>query len=436
MSNRRRRRRFYPEFYTEDELKNIELGEQDNQEELELLDEIEESEELNELEGQIAETNEAGENNETEETMDTVKNEEIKINDDDKINDQNYNGFSENKNKNEIENLFDRTKKPETPMIRENLGEIKTETEKVGDTGELSIEIPQDMYIRDIPVYRNMDIDDTDNIDNTPELPELSLEENEEIHKIFDTVYNKTTEPEVLKLPEESIELEQPGEDLSLSIPVFEEYSNINPDLPPAENIIEPVAEPVIEKKPENLLVPEAPLPEVISNPGIIPFDRDKAIEYARRWVLDRNPDYYDFDDIGGDCTNYISQILLAGGCKMDTSSALYGWYYHNANDKSPSWTGVEQLYDYLIREKDYGIIAHEIDINEVEAGDIAQLSFNGKSFQHTPFIVSLKHNSDDSVSYDHIKICAHSFDSENRSIDTYQWKNIRFIRIVGFKEN
>ena len=173
----------------------------------------------------------------------------------------------------------------------------------------------------------------------------------------------------------------------------------------------------------------------VIANPDLIPFDREKAVEYARRWALDRNPDYFDFDALGGDCTNYISQILLAGGCLMDKSSVIYGWYYNTANDKSPSWTGVEQLYDYLLREKDYGISAVEVDLNSVEAGDIAQLSFNGKTYQHTPFITSVKRDPDGTIGYDGIKICAHSFDSENRPLDTYQWKNIRFIRIFGFKQ-
>ena len=227
----------------------------------------------------------------------------------------------------------------------------------------------------------------------------------EEIYEVYDEDYIQSILGRIKK-PEEPVKVNEP-----------------EPEIEP-ENKIEPEIEPEIKSEPENAAAP-----------GIIPFDREKAIEYARRWALDRNPNYYDFDDIGGDCTNYISQILLAGGCKMDKSSVIYGRYYNNANDKSPSWTGVEQLRDYLVREKDYGIIAHEIDLNEVKAGDIAQISFNGKTFQHTPFIISVKRNSDDTVSYDHIKICAHSFDSENRALDTYQWKKIRFIRIVGFKE-
>ena len=191
--------------------------------------------------------------------------------------------------------------------------------------------------------------------------------------------------------------------------------------------------EPKLEPEPE----PKAELkvePEIEINPEMLAFDKASAIEYANRWALDRNPNYYNFEEFGGDCTNYISQILLAGGCKMDKNSVANGWYYNTPNDKSPSWTGVEYLYDYLVKEKDCGIIAVEIEPGIIEAGDIVQLSFNGKTFQHTPFIVSVKRDSDDSVSFDRVKICAHSFDSQNRPLDTYQWKKIRFIRILGYK--
>ena len=33
-------------------------------------------------------------------------------------------------------------------------------------------------------------------------------------------------------------------------------------------------------------------------------YDRAHAVAYARRWALSRNPLFYDFTGIGGDCTN------------------------------------------------------------------------------------------------------------------------------------
>lgn len=45
------------------------------------------------------------------------------------------------------------------------------------------------------------------------------------------------------------------------------------------------------------------------------PYNRSAAVAYADRYAKQRNPDYADFQN---NCTNYISQVLVAGGKKMD----------------------------------------------------------------------------------------------------------------------
>ena len=45
------------------------------------------------------------------------------------------------------------------------------------------------------------------------------------------------------------------------------------------------------------------------------PYDAEAAISYSYKYVEERNPEYANFDS---NCTNYISQILIAGGKKMD----------------------------------------------------------------------------------------------------------------------
>ena len=47
-------------------------------------------------------------------------------------------------------------------------------------------------------------------------------------------------------------------------------------------------------------------------------YDRAKAVAYAHQWAYSRNPAYYDFSAIGGDCTNFVSQCLRAGGAPMN----------------------------------------------------------------------------------------------------------------------
>ena len=56
------------------------------------------------------------------------------------------------------------------------------------------------------------------------------------------------------------------------------------------------------------------------------PYDRQKAVEYARRWALERNPIFEDYTGIGGDCTNFVSQAIFAGTCVQNYTRDL-GWY-------------------------------------------------------------------------------------------------------------
>lgn len=82
----------------------------------------------------------------------------------------------------------------------------------------------------------------------------------------------------------------------------------------------------------------------------ILPYDRGAAVRYAHRWAYDRNPAYYDFSELGGDCTNFASQCLYAGSGVMD-HTPTFGWYYISGNQKSPSWSGVPYFYNFLTRK-------------------------------------------------------------------------------------
>ena len=44
----------------------------------------------------------------------------------------------------------------------------------------------------------------------------------------------------------------------------------------------------------------------------LLPYDRAAAVRYAHLWAYGRNPRYYDYESIGGDCTNFASQCIYA----------------------------------------------------------------------------------------------------------------------------
>ena len=45
----------------------------------------------------------------------------------------------------------------------------------------------------------------------------------------------------------------------------------------------------------------------------IIPYDREAAVRYAHRWAYGRNPNYYDYEELGGDCTNLPPSASMPG---------------------------------------------------------------------------------------------------------------------------
>ena len=89
-------------------------------------------------------------------------------------------------------------------------------------------------------------------------------------------------------------------------------------------------------------------------------YDRERAVLYARRWARARNPLFYNFTGIGGDCTNFVSQSILAGSCVMNFTPD-FGWYYVSSNDRAPAWTDVDFLFDFLINNKGNGPFGREI---------------------------------------------------------------------------
>ena len=162
----------------------------------------------------------------------------------------------------------------------------------------------------------------------------------------------------------------------------------------------------------------------------LLPYNRAAAVAYAHRWAYGRNPAFYDYEKLGGDCTNFASQCIYAGGGMMNFTPT-FGWYYIDANNKAPAWTGVEYLYRFLLRkETSRGPVAREVGIDGIRPGDILQLSFAGETFQHSPVVVSVG----EQPSPENVLLAAHSYDADNRPLRTYEYQKIRFLHITGIR--
>lgn len=82
-------------------------------------------------------------------------------------------------------------------------------------------------------------------------------------------------------------------------------------------------------------------------------YDPKKAAAYADKYVnpnikgsIDSsyyNPAYNNFNGVGGDCTNFASQCLYAGGLPMTDE-----WYYKSASNYSSTWTFSRYHFQYM----------------------------------------------------------------------------------------
>lgn len=160
----------------------------------------------------------------------------------------------------------------------------------------------------------------------------------------------------------------------------------------------------------------------------IFNYDRNAAFAYAKEWAFKRNPKFYDFSKIGGDCTNFASQCIYAGAGVMNYTPT-FGWYYISVNDRTPSWTGVEYLYNFLVNNDGAGPFAKEVTLEELEVGDIVQLGRSTGDFYHSPVVVRIANGQ--------IYVAAHSYDAFNKPLSSYRFEQARGIHILGVrKEN
>lgn len=161
------------------------------------------------------------------------------------------------------------------------------------------------------------------------------------------------------------------------------------------------------------------------------PYYRDQAVQYANYWAFRRNPNYYSFDQIGGDCTNFVSQALFYANGVMNFTPT-YGWYYIALDDRSPSWTGVTYLYNFLTTNKGPGPFGHEIPLSQVEPGDVIQMAIKDPAeFGHTVIVTKLLSDYPDP---DNILVAAHDQNSNCRPVSTYPYHMIRAIHIDGVR--
>lgn len=72
-------------------------------------------------------------------------------------------------------------------------------------------------------------------------------------------------------------------------------------------------------------------------------YNPSAAVDYSNKYALNYNSSYSNYNSIGGDCANFVSQCLYAGGLNMTD-----GWYWKSYDDRSASWSYCPSQVEYL----------------------------------------------------------------------------------------
>ena len=170
-------------------------------------------------------------------------------------------------------------------------------------------------------------------------------------------------------------------------------------------------------------------------------YGREEAVNYANKYADARNSEYYDFSRDGGNCANYASQSIHAGGIPMDYKGDAIWKYYSAAPDytnnpvgRTASWTAVNYFYRYARDNSGFGLCS-DIDVNIFygEGGDVLQVGYNPDNpYTHTTIVV-------DRVVKDG-KVLDLLLDSNTVGLYKYPalgytYQNKRLIKILGYND-
>lgn len=162
---------------------------------------------------------------------------------------------------------------------------------------------------------------------------------------------------------------------------------------------------------------------------------RNSAVNYALTYGLNPNPNYRYFkliDDNGGDCSNFISQCLLAGGATMEFNTSRPWWYRHGITISKDTWSlcwaTAHSLYYYLRvnaeKNSPYtkGIEAKSAE--NLEPGDLIFLQDEKERIFHSCIVTSLFMGE--------ILVTQHTYDAVNipyqRSYPVFKYHYVKIV--------
>ena len=158
------------------------------------------------------------------------------------------------------------------------------------------------------------------------------------------------------------------------------------------------------------------------------PYDREKAIAYMMKWIATRNPDWFAYDDYGGNCMNFASQVLYAGGIHQTGQ-----WYWRGAWNCSNSWVNVGSFTDYAKSASSQQLYCStNANYYTGDVGDLVLIGIQDPESHAT--IISDVIRDEQGRTVDYLLSC-NTTNLKNFPASAYHYTNQRLIRIYGWND-
>ncbi|MDQ3004732.1 MAG: amidase domain-containing protein, partial [Chloroflexota bacterium] len=182
------------------------------------------------------------------------------------------------------------------------------------------------------------------------------------------------------------------------------------------------------------------------------PYNGDAAAAYAMQYADNHNSDRYpDYDGLGGDCTNFISQAIYENGnasmfipspLPAPTTDGQDGWYFLGSLQRASAWNDVGAFHTFVTSSSfleaspgfewyGEGPQGSLVALNQLVKGDVIQYEHGGDTtWDHAVIVVDILNGVP--------QVASHSDDFYYTPYTTFQWHNkpvldpahIRFIHI------
>ena len=157
------------------------------------------------------------------------------------------------------------------------------------------------------------------------------------------------------------------------------------------------------------------------------PLDRAAAVSYANAHADTRNPNYADYTSRGGNCQNYVSQCLAAGGAQLDNSGDQQ-W-----NTGAASWISVSNFRRYLQNNTGAGLVARlDAPYDTGEPGDVIQMGFVNTG-KHAMLVTGLI--TDETGATVDYYICSNTCNWRNMPMSAHWYTDQTLIKVYGWND-